>query len=118
MFNYSPATLFVDINDHGEVYKACKQISLKWRDIGAELGVLENTLANIEANYKVEGVERCMSAVIDKWLRRPKGEVADDRVLPTWRNFCEAVSPIDNALAKALQHGCNYISPTGEMHYV
>ena len=58
-----------------------------------------------------------MSAVIDKWLRRPVGEVADDRVLPSWRSLCVALSPIDRVLAEgiAIEHNCDYISPTGEM---
>ena len=103
---------FTDINDHGEVYIACKPVSSKWRDLGARLGVLENTLATIEADYS--GVERCMSAVIDKWLRRPVGET-NDGVLPSWRNLCVALSHIDRVLAEgiAVQHGCSYISTAG-----
>ena len=98
---------------------ACRPVSPKWKFFGARLGVLENTLAIIEANYSVEGVERCMRAVIDKWLSRPVGEVADDVVLPTWRNLCVALSPIDRTIAEgiALEHGCNYISPAGEIMY-
>ena len=97
------------------MYKACRPVSPKWRYLGARLAVLENTLAIIEADYRVDGVERCMSAVIDKWLRRPVGEVADDGVLPSWRNLCVALSPIDRVLAEgiAIEHGCDYISPTG-----
>ena len=108
---------FTDIIDHGEVYIACKPVSSKWRDLGVRLGVLENTLATVEADYN--RVERCMSAVIDKWLRRPVGEVADDGVLPSWRNLCVALSPIDRVLAEgiAIEHGCNYISPTGEIYH-
>ncbi len=110
---------FTDIIDHGEVYIACKPVSSKWRDLGVRLGVLENTLATIEADYKVEGVERCMSAVIDKWLRRPVGEVADNGVLRSWRSLCVALSPIDRVLAEgiAVEHDCNYISPTGEIYH-
>ncbi len=107
--------LLTDTNDHGKVYIACKPASSKWRDLGARLGVLENTLAIVEADYRVDGVERCMSAVIDKWLKRPVGEVADDGVSPTWRSLCEALSHIDRVLAEgiAVEHGCNYISPAG-----
>ncbi len=107
----------IDINDHGEVYIACKPVSSRWRDLAARLGVLENTLAIIEADYRVDGVERCMSAVIDKWLRRPVGEVIveDGVLLPTWSNLCVALSHIDRRLAEriAAKHGCNDISPTG-----
>ncbi len=95
------------------MYIACKQVSPKWRDLGARLGVLENTLAIIEADYRGEGVERCMSAVIDKWLRRPEGEViVEDGVLPTWSDLCVALSPIDRILAEgmAVEHGCNNIT--------
>ncbi len=108
--------MLTDINHHGKVLIACKPVSSRWRYLAARLAVLENTLAIIEADYRGEGVERCMSAVIDKWLRRPEGEVADDGVLPTWRNLCVALSPIDRVLAEAIavEHGCNYISPAGE----
>ena len=103
------------INDHGNVLIACKPVSSRWRYFGAILGVLKDTINTIEADYKQEGVESCMSAVIDKWLRRPVGEVADDGVLPSWRNLCVALSPIDKVLAEgiAVEHDCNYISPTG-----
>ena len=99
------------------MYIACKPVSSKWRDLGARLGVLENTLANVEATHRLEGVERCMSAMISVWLRRPQGEVIDG-VIPTWRNLCVALSPIDRGLAEgiAVEHGCNYISPTGEIY--
>ena len=96
---------------------ACKPVSSKWRDLGARLGVLETTLATIEADHRLEGVERCMSAMISVWLRRPQGEVIDG-VIPTWRNLCVALSPIDRGLAEgiAVEHDCNYISPTGEIY--
>ena len=102
-----------DISNHGEVYIACKQVSAHWRDVGARLGVLENSLASIELTHKGE-VERCLSAMLDKWLRRPRGETCVG-VLPTWRDLCIALSSIDRTLAEALalEHGCNYISTTG-----
>ena len=114
---YSCNQLYVDtdIIDHSEVYIACKPVSSKWRDLGARLGVLETTLATIEADHRLEGVERCMSAMISVWLRRPQGEVTDE-VIPTWRNLCVALSPIDRGLAEgiAVEHDCKYISPTGD----
>ena len=107
----------LDINDHGEVYIACKPFSSKWRKLGARLGVLETTLATIEDDHRLEGVERCMSAMISVWLRRPQpeGEVTDEAI-PTWRNLCVALSLIDRGLAEgiAVEHDSNYISPTGE----
>ena len=99
------------------MYIACKPVSSKWRNLGARLGVLENTLATIEADHN--GVERCMSAMISVWLRRPEGEVTD-RVIPSWRNLCVALSSIDRVLAEgiAVEHDCNYISPAaGIMDY-
>ena len=99
------------------MYIACKPFSSKWRDLGARLGVLETTLTIIEADCN--GVEKCMSAMISVWLRRPQGEVKDG-VIPTWRNLCVALSPIDRGLAEgiAVEHDCNYISPTGEISLI
>ena len=96
------------------MYIACKPVSSKWRDLGARLGVLENTLATIEADHN--GVERCMSAMLDKWLRRPQGEVTD-RVMPTWRNLSVAISHIDGGRAEGIAkiYDCNYISKAGEI---
>ena len=87
--------------------RACKPASPRWRDLGGMLGVLESTLNIIEADHRLEGVERCMSAMISVWLRRPQGEVTDG-VIPTWKNLCEALYPIDGALADklAVEHGC------------
>ena len=97
------------------MYIACKPVSSKWRDLGARLGVFETTLATIEADHRLEGVVRCMSAMISVWLRRPQGEVTDEAI-PTWRNLCVALSPIDRGLAEGIsvEHNCNYISPTGD----
>ena len=96
------------------MYIACKPVSSKWRDLGARLGVLENTLATIEADHN--GVERCMSAMISVWLRRPQGEVTD-RVIPSRRDLCVAISHIDGGHAEAIakKYDCNYISQAGEI---
>ena len=76
------------------------------RIFGARLGVLQNPLATIEANC-FGNVERCMSAMLEKWLRRPVGEVRDS-IQPTWGTLCEALSHIDRPMAKkiAKEHGC------------
>ena len=57
--------------------------------------------------------------MISVWLRRPQGEVTDEAIL-TWRNLCVALSPIDRGLAEgiAVEHDCNYISPTGEISLI
>ena len=73
---------------------------------GARLEVLQNTLATIEADCNGK-VENCMSAMLEKWLRRPLGEVRE-RVKPTWKSLCVALSHIDGALAERLaeEHDC------------
>ena len=98
--------IYLDITDHGELYIACQPVSVQWRDLGARLGVLQNPLATIEANC-FGNVERCMSAMLEKWLRRPVGEVRDS-IQPTWGTLCEALSHIDRPMAKkiAKEHGC------------
>ena len=59
-------------------------------------------------------VKKCMSAMLDVWLRRPLGEVRDG-VTPTWKSLCVALSHIDRPLAEVIsvEHGCNYITPAG-----
>ena len=81
-------------------------MSVHWRDLGVRLGVLQNTLATIQADCNGK-VERCMSAMLEKWLRRPLGEV-HNIVQPTWKSLCVALSHIDRALADRLaeEHDC------------
>ena len=104
---------YLEISDHGELYIACRPVSVHWRDLGARLGVLQNTLATIEADYNGK-VEKCMSAMLEKWLRRPFGEAHDD-VKPTWKSLCVALSHIDRTLAERLakEHDCGDISVPG-----
>ena len=71
-------------------------MSVHWRDLGARLGVLVNALDNIEADYDGK-VMRCLSAVLEKWLRRPVGEVREG-TLPTWKSLCKALSYFDRPL--------------------
>ena len=97
--------IYLDITDYGELYIACKPVRSHWEDLGARLGVLKNTLDTIEADCNGK-VEKCMSAMLEKWLRRPVGEVYD-RVQPTWGTLCEALSHIDRpmAITIAKEHG-------------
>ena len=53
----------------------------------------------------------CLSAVIDTWLRRPKGDVTDD-VRPTWSSLCEALSHINRPLAETIA-GRHHITSIG-----
>ena len=91
-------------------------MSVHWRDLGARLGVLVNALDNIEADYDGKAM-RCLSAVLEKWLRRPVGEVGEG-TLPTWKSLCKALSYFDRPLAESVsvEHGCNYITPVGESY--
>ena len=88
-------------------------MSVHWRDLGARLGVLQNTRATIEVDCNGK-VENCMSTMLEKWLRRAFGEVHDD-VKPTWKSLCAALSHIDRALAERLaeEHKCGDISVSG-----
>ena len=81
-------------------------MSVYWRDLGVRLGVLQYTLATIEADRNGK-VEMCMSTMLDKWLRRPLGEVCDD-VKPTWKSLCVALSHIDRPLAERLAKKHDY----------
>ena len=105
--------IVLDITVHGELYIASKPVSVHWRDLGARLGVLQTTLATIEADCNGK-VEKCMSTMLEKWLRRAFGEVRDD-VKPTWKSVCVALSHIDRALAErlAVEHDCGDISVSG-----
>ena len=89
-------------------------MSVHWRDLGARLGVLQYALDTIEVDCNGK-VEKCMSAMLEKWLRRPLGEVQDD-VKPTWNSLCVALSHIDRPLAERLaeKHDCGDISVPGE----
>ena len=71
------------------------------------------TLDSIEATHN-GNVERCLPAVIDAWLRRAFGEV-HDRVKPTWKSLCVALSHIDRALAERLaeEHDCGDVKMLG-----
>ena len=88
-------------------------MSVHWKDLGARLRVLTNTLATIEADCNGK-VEKCMSAMLEKWLKRPFGEVRDN-VQPTWKSLCVALSHIDRALAERLaeKHDCGDINVSG-----
>ena len=84
-----------------------------WHHLGVRLGILHSTLYAIRAAHDRD-LRMCLLAVIDTWLRRPKGEVRDD-VRPTWRSLCEALSHINGPLAETIasQHQCGYINPIG-----
>ena len=97
---YSDISQALDITDHGELYIACKPVSGHWKELGARLGVLKNALVTIEANCNGK-VDECMSAILEKWLRRPVEDVFDG-TQPTWRILCEALSHIDKPMAEKL----------------
>ena len=96
-----------------DIITQCRVVKAHWYYLGILLGILHSTLQSIETAY-ASNIERCLSQVIDTWLRRPKGEVRDD-VRPTWRSLCEALSHINGPLAETIasQHQCGYINPIG-----
>ena len=113
--NYFPTKL--DTNDYNEVALACQSVSARWRDLGTRLGLLPHTMNNMESTHN-GNVERCLPAVIEKWLQRPVGEVLKS-ALPTWKNLCEALHYIDRPLADkiAKEHGCGDITESDTCKY-
>ena len=113
--NYFPTKL--DTNDYNEVALECQSVSARWRDLRTRLRVLPHTMNNIQATHRGD-VERCLPAVIEKWLQRPVGEVSGC-VLPNWRNLCEALSHIDRPLADriARKRGCGDITDSDTCKY-
>ena len=55
------------INDLQEVKKALWEARLKWRDLGAEIGVDENTLGSISMTER--NPEDCLRKMLAGWLR-------------------------------------------------
>ena len=110
IINIFKFTVTVKAND---IISQCQDVRADWHHLGVRLGILYSTLEAIRAAHNAD-VRLCLSAVIDTWLRRPKGEVRDD-VRPTWRSLCEALSHINGPLAETIasQHQCGYINPIG-----
>ena len=69
-----------------------------WMDLGRELGVKEEDLEAVKADYKQEGVKECLTAMLKHWLRR---NYETRYGSPTWDTLANAVEKSDDA---ALAH--------------
>ncbi|CAI8035374.1 Ankyrin-3 [Geodia barretti] len=59
-----------------------------WRTLGRRLGVNDVDLDTIDADFKSDGVERCLEAVIDNWKRNGEN---------TWGKLADAVSKCEGS---------------------
>ena len=70
----------------------------RWKELGGHLGLREQLLDEIMADYQLHGVRECLNKVLTHWLRR-NYNVARFGV-PTWQNLANAVKKTgDPALA-------------------
>ena len=74
----------------------------KWMDLGRELGVNEESLEAVRADYTQKGVNECLIEMLKHWLRRNYNEARFGP--PTWDNLANAVEKSgDPALAGAFR---------------
>ena len=96
--------------DFNEVYQTTKQFSANWEDIGCILGITKYTI-NIIARNNSNYVTRCMSDMIEIWLKRETPE----QPLPTWSRLCNAIASVDLSTAERIAVDMGFhIIPTGE----
>ena len=101
-------TLYIDIADLVEVSDLLKInhfLDSKWLNLGLQLGLLMDTLKNIEAQYEKD-VSRCLLECLSQWLKRV--DKVDERGGPNWDTLANALSKVgerfsaDNARQKGL----------------
>ena len=104
--------IITDIQDFSEVYQTTKQFSANWEDIGCILGITKYAI-NIIARNNSNDVTRCMSGMIETWLKRETPEQS----LPTWSRLCTAIASVDLSSAEriAVDKGF-HIMPTGRIY--
>ena len=71
-----------------------------WMDLGRELGVREEDLEAVRADYTQKGVNECLTETLKHWLRRNYNEAKHGS--PMWDNLANAVEKGGDA---ALAHG-------------
>ena len=91
------------IDDLSEVTDKLHNFSkAKWKALGRKLGLSEEVLDKVKADYKEEGVDECLVEMLKHWLRM--NYKASDSKLPTWSNLADAVEKTgDPALAKTIR---------------
>ena len=66
----------------------------KWKDLGEELGLREEDLEAVRADYAHKGVKECLSEMLKHWLRRNYDEAKFGS--PTLNNLANAVEKSDD----------------------
>ena len=80
----------------------CKFKKAKWKALGRQLGLDEDVLDEVKADYKEEGVDECLVEMLKHWLRM--NYEASDSKPPTWSNLADAVKRTgDRALANTIR---------------
>ena len=105
--------IITDIQDFNEVYQTTKQFSASWEDIGCILGITKYTI-NIIARNNSNDVTRCMSGMIETWLKRETPE----QPLPTWSCLCNAIASVDLLLLQGQQTPLHWSSVRGHIDIV
>ena len=76
-----------DIHDVRETLAGFK-LAL-WKVLGRQLGLGEELLDEIKADYQRDGVRECLNEVLAHWLRENYHKAKFGR--PTWENLANAV---------------------------
>ena len=73
----------------------------KWKVLGEELGLREDSLEEIKNDYQQNGVRERLNQVLAHWLRKNYDE--ERFGCPTWQNLANAVTKSgDRALADTI----------------
>ena len=93
------ALCIVAIDDIHDVREALAGFKLtQWKVLGRQLGLGEELLDEIQADYQRDGVRECLNEVLAHWLKENYHEARFGS--PTWQNLANAVKKSgDTALA-------------------
>ena len=93
------ALCIVAIDDIHDVREALAGFTQAWWKVfGRQLGLREELLDDIKADYQRDGVQECLDKVLSHWLRRNYREAKFGS--PTWENLANVVKKSgDTALA-------------------
>lgn len=86
----------LDLNDHNQVFDACKEFSSNWKFIGSTLGLKINTLAAIKKDC--DDVREMMFEMLATWLRREN----EEQSLPTWNLLLTTLTEYDRTEAEKI----------------
>ena len=75
----------------------------KWMDLGGILGVRDEVLEEVRADYTQKGVNQCLGEMLKSWLKKKTYKEARYGS-PTWENLANAVEKSDDpALADTIR---------------